>query len=336
MKIVISTGIYPPEIGGPAEYAKNLHDALALQGHGVHVRVFGKFRRFPWGIRHIVFFLYVLPTVASSDFVIALDGFSAGVMVLAAKLFGKKVVFRTGGDLLWEAFVDRTKEPVLLKDFYRTSLQKLSLKEKMMFRLMRWTLRNLSAIVWSTEWQRDIFLKPYGLETQRHFIVENFYPPVSRRGEIEMPAKKVFFSPSRDIFLKNKTMLAQVFAEISKTNPEVVLDMKTVLHGAISQKLASVYALIVPSLSEISPNLALEALGTCTPIIVTEENGIRDRLHDMAVFINPLQQSSMTEGIQKLLNPDAYADYKRKLGERTFVHSWQQIADEFTGIYRKL
>ena len=37
MKILISTGIYPPDIGGPAQYARNLYATWKKQGHDVKV-----------------------------------------------------------------------------------------------------------------------------------------------------------------------------------------------------------------------------------------------------------------------------------------------------------
>src|SRR3989344_4252755 len=142
MKILIVTGIYPPEIGGPAQYAKNLEDIWRSQGHKVSVRVFGRFSRIPWGLRHVLFLLYILPAVIRSDEILTLDAFSAGVVVVAAKLFSKRVVFRTGGDFLWEFYVERTGDLVLLKDFYKTRMKQLSLKEKLVFYLTRWALQN--------------------------------------------------------------------------------------------------------------------------------------------------------------------------------------------------
>src|SRR5438105_4339860 len=102
MKILIVTGIYPPEIGGPAEYAKNLGDIWLSQGHQVSVKIFGRFKKIPWGIRHVVFFFYILPAVIWSDCIFTLDAFSAGVSAVASKLFNKVNIFRTGGDTLWE------------------------------------------------------------------------------------------------------------------------------------------------------------------------------------------------------------------------------------------
>src|SRR3989344_5493017 len=166
MRILIVTGIYPPEIGGPAEYAKNLEEVWVSQGYQVSVKIFGRFKKIPWGVRHIVFFLYILPSVVRADYIVTLDAFTAGVSTVASKLFNKKNIFRTGGDALWELYVERTSDMVLLRDFYKMRLNKLSLKEKIIFHLTKWALRNLSAIIWSTEWQKGIFMEPYNLTKQ--------------------------------------------------------------------------------------------------------------------------------------------------------------------------
>src|SRR6185436_13080927 len=151
MKILIATDIYPPELGGPAEYAKNLKDIWEGQSHQVLLKVFSRFNRYPWGIRHVMFLFRAVRDTIKADSVLALGVFSGGAVTLLAKLLHKKVVYRTGGDLLWESYVERTGELVLLRDFYQQKKKDFSLKEKLIFRLTRWMLRNVSAIVWSTE-----------------------------------------------------------------------------------------------------------------------------------------------------------------------------------------
>ena len=59
MKILITTGIYPPKIGGPAQYAKNLKEAFEKMGNSVSVKTFTIENRIPTGIRHIFFFLKI-------------------------------------------------------------------------------------------------------------------------------------------------------------------------------------------------------------------------------------------------------------------------------------
>src|SRR4051812_26577287 len=121
MRILIATGIYPPEIGGPAEYAQELKNAWIARGHSVEVKVFSRFNFLPSGVRHLAYFLTLLPAIFKTDSILALDTFSAALpAVLAAKLARKKIILRTGGDFLWEAYVERTGDLVLLRDFYQT------------------------------------------------------------------------------------------------------------------------------------------------------------------------------------------------------------------------
>src|SRR5882724_5972091 len=123
MRIVIATGIYPPEIGGPAQYALNLANIWQKQGHLVSVHVFSRFNFLPTGIRHFFYFCSILPDLARADFVLALDTYSSAFPTLvASSLFGKKIILRTGGDFLWESYIERTGDLVLLKDFYKTRI----------------------------------------------------------------------------------------------------------------------------------------------------------------------------------------------------------------------
>ena len=72
MKIVIATGIYPPDIGGPAQYAKELHDTFLVQNHQVKVIKFGKLKYLPTGIRHLCYFFKFFAAFGA-DYIIILD-----------------------------------------------------------------------------------------------------------------------------------------------------------------------------------------------------------------------------------------------------------------------
>src|SRR3989338_6966992 len=165
MRIFIATGIYPPKIGGPAQYAQNLKEALEKLGHRVAVKTYGIEDKLPTGVRHLFLFFKIILNVLKSDIVFALDTFSVGLpSVLACKIFNKKGIIRTGGDFLWEQYVERTKRKVLFRDFYQTEKDNFSFKEKIIFKLTKWTLKNTSKIIFSTSCQRDIFVKAYEIE----------------------------------------------------------------------------------------------------------------------------------------------------------------------------
>jgi hypothetical protein len=300
---------------------------------------FGALRKFPTGLRHVLYFLKLCFVAQGADYIIALDIFSVAFPAsLFAKLFNKKVVVRVGGDFLWESFVERTHAPILLSQFYSIK-REFTFKEKMIFKIIRFVLHSADTVVFSTQWQRNIMQKPYDLDLKKTCIIENFYPSVSlstQFPENDFSQKKIFLSPSRDIFLKNKKALQAVFEDVANKHPEIILDETIVSHEKMLEKIKQSYAVIVPSLSEVSPNLVLHALAYATPIIVTEDMGLADRLKDLVVFVNSLSKESIREGIEKMLNPDIYNAYKQKMIQRTFTHSWSEIAKDFLDIYKNL
>jgi len=334
MRILIATGIYPPDIGGPAQYAKNLAEVFEKSGHEVMVKFFRLENKLPTGIRHLFYFFKIIPSVYRADVVFAFDTFSAALpALLAARLFGKKFIIRTGGDFLWESYVERTGDLVLFKNFYDTSLGKLSLKEKRIFSLTRWVLRNSSALIFSTAWQRDIFAKAYGLSASKLFIVENQYGPKERSFR---PAEKNFIAGTRPLKWKNDARLAQAFAQVHEKNETVVYDNTTKPFGVFMGKLAHAYAVILVSLGDISPNLILDAIRHNKPFIVTRECGLYERIKGCALFVDPENVDDIAEKIHWLSESVHYEEQKKKVEAFTFMHTWEDIAGEFLAVYKKL
>jgi glycosyltransferase involved in cell wall biosynthesis len=103
MKILLATGIYPPEIGGPATYAQLLAQELPKRGIDVDVLPFRIVRGYPKIFRHFVYFLEVLFRLPQVDLIFTQDPVSTGLpVVCAAALMRKKVVMRVAGDYAWE------------------------------------------------------------------------------------------------------------------------------------------------------------------------------------------------------------------------------------------
>jgi len=105
MKILIATGIYPPDVGGPATYSKLLHEELPKHGFEVSVLSFGQVRHLPKIVRHIAYFVKVLKIGRKADIIYAQDPVSVGLPVcLAAFLLRKKFILKVVGDYAWEQF----------------------------------------------------------------------------------------------------------------------------------------------------------------------------------------------------------------------------------------
>ncbi|MDP3996353.1 MAG: hypothetical protein Q8P86_01515 [bacterium] len=330
MKIVIATGIYPPQIGGPAQYAKNLALAFESLGHAVSV-VHYKFENLlPTGLRHVFFFLRVFGRMLKADFVVSLDSFSVGFpTAVATGILGKKHVMRTGGDFLWESYVERTGDTVLLKNFYDTRLAKLSFKEKVIFSLTKWTLKKADKVVFSTDWQRSIWARPYEMNWQNTAIIENYYGPKEKS---EKPTVKTFLGATRKLKWKNHARLKSAFAMAKVKERDIELDLENEPYDKFIQKMKKCYAVVLLSLGDISPNMILDSVRFSKPFILTRENGLYDRLKDVGMFADPEDENDIAEKIKDLCQPEVYEEYRRRVEGFTFVHTYEDIAKEFLSL----
>lgn len=333
MKILISTGIYPPKIGGPAQYAKNLKEAFEKRGNIVSVQTYGVEEKLPTGLRHLFFFFKVIPDVLKSDEVFILDTFSVGLpTVLVCRIFGKKRIIRTGGDFLWEQYVERTGKKVLLSNFYDTEKTNFSRKEKIIFKLTKWTMQNASRIIFSTDWQRRIFVKAYDLDLKKTSIVENYYGQKESDYDFE---SKIFIASARNLVWKNMALLKDIFGRITKQKSEVSLFTQNLPYQKFMGKMSKSYAVVLISLGDISPNMILDAIRLNRPFIATREVGIYDRIKDAGIFVDPLNEKEIEEAILNLLTEEGYKSTKEKVRNFNFVHTWGEIAKEFLEIAEK-
>ncbi len=341
VRILICTGIFPPDIGGPAKYAEQLHKEFQRRGHQVRVLSFGAVKRWPSGLRHMIYFCRTLFYMCRADFTLALDTFSAGFpAVVAAKLLGRKIAVRIGGDFLWESYIERTDARVYLREFY-ARIPVLSAKEQFLFAAMKALARGAGALIFNTAWQKDIFVRAYGAAPEKAFTVENFYPekaaPAGERIPISPSAKKIFLWAGRPVKFKNIAALARAFQNAEEKNGDIKLEMAADISvRALEEKLKTSRALIIPSLTEIGSNTVIEALACNVPFILSRESGLYERLKDVGIFVDPLDEEAITRAILLLADDAHYAEYKKRATDFHFTHSWAEIADEILTINGKI
>ncbi|KKR46295.1 MAG: hypothetical protein UT80_C0023G0011 [Parcubacteria group bacterium GW2011_GWC1_40_13] len=300
MKILIATGIYPPDIGGPAQYAKNIETVWRNQGHTVKVLSFLFERKLPTGIRHIWYGSRLLFQMIGSDMVIALDTFSAGVpAVFMAKILRRK----------------------------------LSRKERMIFRLTRYMLTHADGIVFSTAWQRNIFIPAYGIDSKKTHIVENYY---GKKEESFNPVRKNFIAGTRLLKWKNLDRVREVFASEDVKRAGVVFEENSEKFEKFMDRISNCYAVVLASLGDISPNMILDAIRYNKPFILTKETGLYERLKGIAIFVDPENDNDIKEKILFLADDKNYQASADKVATFSFTHSWLEICDELMKIYKNL
>lgn len=155
MRILIATGLYAPDIGGPATYTKFLE--IHLPPHGIEVRVvpFTYVRKYPRVLRHLVYFFKLLRAVRGTDVVYALDAVSVGVpAMICARFFRKKFILRVPGDYAWEQGsvrfgVTETLDTFLIK-------KQVSFFVRALSRVQTWVAQNAYHIVVPSDYMKRV------------------------------------------------------------------------------------------------------------------------------------------------------------------------------------
>ena len=332
MRIIIATGLYPPEIGGPAYYARGLEEAFRALEHDPVVVSYRGLRRLPTGISHALYFARLFPRLFGAHAVIALDTASVAIpSALACVLTGTQFIVRTGGDFVWEHYLDRTKDMLPLARFYAEHKQ-LSFKERLVLVLTRWALSR-AVIVFSTKLQRDVWLKPYGLALDRTKIIGN---AVDLPLPSEPPRAKNFLWHVRPIAMKNGERLHAAFTRAKAEHPEIKLEEGLIHKKELLERMKSCYAVILPSLTEISPNYILDALRFKKPFIMDKYSGFAEWLAPYGTLVDPLDEDGIVRAISELAEDAGYERAKKKADAFSFVRSYDEVASDFLELIRGL
>lgn len=333
MKIVIATGVYPPDIGGPAIYAKELSESLEKNGHIVSVSTFSGKRFLPTGIRHIVLFIELLFKCIGCDALIAFDTFSVALpSAWVSRITATPLVVRVGGDFLWEHYVNRTGDLVPLPDFYKKKIT-LSRKERIIKTQTEKVLEGADTVVFTNMWMNNIYAPPYGISSDRAVIIEN---AIEKKLKPSPPHEKNFLFYTRDIPLKNGDNLRRAFQEAKKINPNIVLEEGRVSHKELLSRMENCYAVVLPSVSEVSPNYILDALRCSKPFILTKYSGYAESYGHYGLLVDPLDVRDIKENVLRLAQDDVYEEYRSRAEEFSKTHTYDDIAREYVDVIKGL
>ncbi|MBV9349567.1 MAG: glycosyltransferase family 4 protein [Patescibacteria group bacterium] len=118
MRVLIATGLYPPEIGGPATYSSTLKRELPKRGIDITVLPFRRVRHLPKLIRHMAYFFLVVREGKTADLIYAMDPVSVGLPAyFGALVLGKKFILKMVGDYAWEQAAQRFGFRGILEEF---------------------------------------------------------------------------------------------------------------------------------------------------------------------------------------------------------------------------
>lgn len=157
-KIIIATGIYPPDIGGPANYVRILEEDLPAKGYSVRVVTFSDAEgedgkksviRIKRGgnfvLKYARYLRALLKYARHSDLIYAQGPVASGLpALLAAKILKKRYYLKIVGDYAWE----RGRQKSGIRDTIEVfQAKKYDLTTEIIRRIERTTARNAEQVI---------------------------------------------------------------------------------------------------------------------------------------------------------------------------------------------
>jgi glycosyltransferase involved in cell wall biosynthesis len=179
MKILLISGIFPPDIGGPATYIPQLANELSDYYHDVTVITLGEIKNNYKSKYKVIYIsrnqpkiLRIIKTIATIYREINNDNhiFANGLhqeTAIALKLKSKnRSVAKIVGDPVWERAINTQRTILKINDFNKIKLNGKNRLERV---LIKWSLNQFSAVTCPSE-ELCSFVKNWGVTTRTIFI----------------------------------------------------------------------------------------------------------------------------------------------------------------------
>jgi glycosyltransferase involved in cell wall biosynthesis len=242
MNILIATGLYPPEIGGPATYTVLLEDRLPQRGINITTIPFGWVRHYPKVVRHVIYAYKLWEESKKVDAIYALDSISVGIpSLLVARLRRKPFLIRLGGDYAWEQGRMRFGLTETL-DEYLTKKTPRPLQVKLLATLQAFVVKRAVKVVAPSQYLKGV-IEQWGVPAERITVIHSaLYPLTVEASKEELREQFAFTSPTlvsagRLVPWKGFPALMRVVAVLKSTYPEITLVI--VGDGEEGEKLAA-------------------------------------------------------------------------------------------------
>ena len=247
MRIVIATGIFPPDIGGPATYSKLLAEELSKRGHEVVVVTYGstvsrekdkiqdtKYKiqiisqGYLKGLKHIAYCWQVFKVGKHADVIYAQDAVSAGLpAALAAILLRKKFFIKIVGDHAWEQGMQRFGVTDLLDEFLT---KKYGFAVTVLHRVQAFVASRAKRIIVPSEYLKSVVMR-WGIPTVKITVIPNAIS-VTRTVVSKKEARRqlgldqnnsILISVGRLVPWKGFSMLVELMSRLQVKIPHVKL-----------------------------------------------------------------------------------------------------------------
>ena len=188
MRILITSDIFPPDIGGPATYVVAIARAMAERGHSVRVLTYSQIDRDaadatyafavqrillrgPRWLRLIRAFTHIAANVRWAD-VLYINGLLIET-ALVNRLWRRPAAAKVVGDIVWERAQDKGWVADEFEEFQR---RRYGWPVELRRTLRNWALKQMQAIVAPSAYLGKI-LEGWGIHPSRIRVIYNAYEP---------------------------------------------------------------------------------------------------------------------------------------------------------------
>ncbi len=224
IRITIATGLYPPEIGGPATYVSMLERDLPGVEFDLSIVKFSDVKRYPKLIRHILYIWKLFLASKGADFIYALDPVSVGLPAATVSFFvRKKMLLRLGGDYAWEQARVKEGHIKTLDEFWLEDNSDLSFKTKLLKRVESFVASRSALIVVPSEYLKSIVSK-WGVGSDKIKVIYSSLDPLPEHGgSYNVSASPSIVSVGRLVPWKGFEAVISAVKKIKDSYPSVVL-----------------------------------------------------------------------------------------------------------------
>ncbi len=313
MRLLLATGLYPPESGGPATYTKLLEERLPARGVAVSVLPFREVRHLPKIFRHASYAWRCVRMARHADVIYAQDTVSVGFPAALAALISRKTfLVRVPGDYAWEQSRQRFGVDADINEFQKRSF---GLRTALLRAVQKFVVRRACMVVVPSEYMRGL-VAHWGVPHERIVRIYNGVElPVPTMAPLHRPAGFLVVTVARLVPWKGIDRLISVVAQEPEWSLVVVDDgpQKEPLQ-ALAKKLeaesrvyfvgrlpraqalgwvAAADAFVLNSTYEGLSHLLIEAMSLGVPIVATRVGGNPELLGEEGLLVPPKDDAAL-------------------------------------------
>ena len=366
MRVCVVSGIYPPDIGGPATHAADLVEELEARGHRVTVLTLSddahatsgpvvRFpRAWPWPARMLAVVAWLVGHRRRIDAVYA-TGLGPAAVV-GAMLARRPVVLKIVGDPAWER---GRRRGLTGSGFDEFQSRAAGAREPLLVRSMKamrgFTVRNADVVVTPSDYLARV-VRDWAPGQVEPIVVPNGVRALDVSGA---PTRAGVLYVGRLVGHKRVDRLVQAVAAIPGLGLDVIGDgperatlealaeqagagdrvrfLGALDHGAVLERMRSATALVSASEYEGLPHVVIEAMAVGTPVVTTAAGGSTEVVvDDVNGLVVGDDDASLAGALRRVSDPDVHARLAAGAAATGAAWRFERTADDVERILRRL